>query len=148
MLAALFEYFQQQMGRAVENLGVIAKSGSAVHVAFEAHDTVDSLQVASGLLELRDGVQRGLAGCLVASFDRHLRAQPAGVEYGPVLPGKLAGGEYQISGPHPGDISADAGGWFRHDDSQSLEVFEGGHSAIIYCFQAQANPFTPVKNIS
>src|SRR4029077_12228154 len=48
MFAALFEYFQQQIGRAVENLRVVAKSGGAVYITFETHDAADSLQVASG----------------------------------------------------------------------------------------------------
>ena len=45
--SALFKYFQQKIGRAVENFRVFAKSRSAVYVAFETHDAADSLEIAA-----------------------------------------------------------------------------------------------------
>jgi hypothetical protein len=48
MFAALFEYLQQQIGRAVENPRVVAKSGDAVYIAFESQDAADSLKIAAG----------------------------------------------------------------------------------------------------
>ena len=41
MFASLFEDFQQQIGGAVENLRMVAKSGGAVYIAFEAHDALE-----------------------------------------------------------------------------------------------------------
>src|SRR5262245_45176017 len=80
MPAALFKYFQQEIGGAVENLRMVAKSRSAVYIAFETHDAADFLEIAiGGCLELRDGIQSGLAGRLVAIFHGYLAAQTAGV---------------------------------------------------------------------
>ena len=47
MFAALFKYFQQKIGSAIENFRVVAKSRSAVYVTFETHDAADSLETAA-----------------------------------------------------------------------------------------------------
>ena len=98
MLAAFAEEFGHQIGRAIEHLRMPTEPLGAMDVTFNADNLMNCFQIAGGGLELGDGVEGALAGCLITVLLGEFAAELAGVGNGPVAEGKLPGGEYEVAG--------------------------------------------------
>ena len=78
MLAALAEHGDEQVGAAVDHLGLVAELGHRVDHSQHLDDVLDPVEVAAQrLLHHRDQHQAGGARVLVALLDRHVGAELA-----------------------------------------------------------------------
>src|SRR5258708_6243251 len=88
---ALAENLQQKIRSSIQRLWCIIVVWRRINHALQADDLLEALESAQSVTQLRDGVDAGETGRLVALFQRHLSPDRTFVAQFPVNPGQLTG---------------------------------------------------------
>jgi len=84
-LAPIAIEFHQEIGGAVDHARLVTKAGRGVHKADELHHLFDPVEIPQGIFDHGQAIERCIASCFVALFQRDALANHPRVERPPVL---------------------------------------------------------------
>jgi len=129
VLAILAEDLNQEIGRAVGNLGLVSEAGSGGDKDAELDDANNAIERAEGRLDVRECIDDAHASCFLSLLEGNAGSELAIVHKRIALLGNLTGNPQLVAGDDGGNVAERRGSGGRQNDTLLLQSRFNRHLA-------------------